>query len=71
MPDRTTDILIAGGGIAGLSASCAFGAAGFDVVCVDPVPPVTDRNVEGADLRTTVFLQPARRFLEHAGVWER
>ena len=71
MAAYTTDILIAGGGIAGLSASCAFGAAGFHVVCVDPVPPVTSHDAAGADLRTTAFLQPAQKFLGEAGVWER
>lgn len=65
------DILIAGGGIAGLAAAAAFGAAGFDVLCVDPAPPVTTREAAGADLRTTAFLQPARTFLEEAGLWDR
>ncbi len=70
--ERTkTDILIAGGGIAGLTAAAAFGAAGFDVICVDPAPPVTDAAAEGADLRTTAFLQPARDFLATAGLWDR
>ncbi|WP_147125484.1 UbiH/UbiF family hydroxylase [Shimia ponticola] len=64
-----TDILISGGGVAGLTAAAAFGTAGFDVLCVDPAPPVTDRDADGADLRTTAFLQPAQRFLEEAGVW--
>ncbi|MEM7252867.1 MAG: UbiH/UbiF family hydroxylase [Pseudomonadota bacterium] len=69
MATDTTDIVIAGGGIAGLSASCAFGAAGFRTLCVDPISPVIDRAEDGADLRTTAFLQPARSFLEEAGVW--
>ncbi|MEM1301453.1 MAG: FAD-dependent monooxygenase, partial [Pseudomonadota bacterium] len=64
-----TDILISGGGVAGLTAAAAFGTAGFDVICVDPAPPVTERDADGADLRTTAFLQPAQRFLEEAGVW--
>ena len=58
------DILISGGGIAGLTAAAAFGTAGFDVICVDPAPPVTERDAEGSDLRTTAFLQPARGLLE-------
>ncbi|MEM6638951.1 MAG: FAD-dependent monooxygenase [Pseudomonadota bacterium] len=66
---ENVDVLVAGGGIAGLSAACAFATDGFSVVCVDPSPPITDRRVAGADLRTTAFLQPARRFLERAGVW--
>jgi len=63
------DILISGGGLAGLSAAAAFGAAGFDVICVDPAPPVTERDADGSDLRTTAILQPGRDFLEEAGVW--
>lgn len=66
-----TDIFISGGGIAGLTAAAAFGTAGFSVVIADPAPPVTDAATEGADLRTTAFLQPARDTLEAAGVWPR
>ncbi len=66
-----SDILISGGGVAGLTAAAAFGAAGFEVICVDPAHPVTDEADAGADLRTTAFLQPARGLLEEAGLWER
>ncbi|ANT62057.1 2-octaprenyl-6-methoxyphenyl hydroxylase [Salipiger sp. CCB-MM3] len=65
------DILISGGGIAGLTAAAAFGSAGFSVLCVDPAPPVTEREAQGADLRSTAFLQPAQAFLAEAGLWER
>ncbi len=68
---ETTDILISGGGVAGLAAACAFGSAGFRVICVDPTPPVTDDTAEGADLRTTAFLQPSVPVLEAAGLWSR
>ncbi|KIC44630.1 2-octaprenyl-6-methoxyphenyl hydroxylase [Ruegeria sp. ANG-S4] len=68
---ESCDILVSGGGIAGLTAAAAFGAAGFDVICVDPTPPVTQRDVEGSDMRTTAFLQPARALLEQCGLWER
>lgn len=67
---ETCDILISGGGIAGLTAAAAFGSAGFDVICVDPAPPVTEREADGADMRTTAMLQPARDLLERAGVWD-
>lgn len=67
----TTDILISGGGVAGLTAACAFGSAGFRVICVDPAPPVTDAEAEGADLRTTAFLHPSVPVLEKAGLWQR
>ncbi len=66
-----TDILISGGGVAGLTAAAAFGTAGFSVVCVDPSPPVTSDAEAGADLRTTAFLQPSVPVLEQAGLWDR
>ena len=68
---ETTDILISGGGVAGLTAACALGTAGFRVICVDPAPPVTSAEDAGADLRTTAFLQPSRSVLEGAGLWSR
>ncbi|MGL5008585.1 MAG: FAD-dependent monooxygenase, partial [Paracoccaceae bacterium] len=64
-----TDIFISGGGVAGLTAAAAFGAAGFSVICAEPSPPVTDSTADGADLRTTAFLQPARDTLAAAGLW--
>jgi 2-octaprenyl-6-methoxyphenol hydroxylase len=71
MIQTDTDILISGGGVAGLTAACAFGAAGFSVLCVDPTPPVTDGTSDGADLRTTAFLQPAVQVLRASGLWDR
>lgn len=71
MSDLThCDILISGGGIAGLTAAAAFGTAGFHVICVDPTPPVTTREAQGADMRTTAMLQPARTLLDAAGLWD-
>jgi 2-octaprenyl-6-methoxyphenol hydroxylase len=68
---ETTDILISGGGVAGLTAACAFGSADFRVICVDPAPPVTRAEDDGADLRTTAFLQPSIPVLQAAGLWTR
>ncbi|MBL4769016.1 MAG: UbiH/UbiF family hydroxylase [Rhodobacteraceae bacterium] len=67
----TCDILISGGGIAGLTAAAAFGSAGYDVICVDPTAPITERDVEGSDMRTTAFLQPAQALLDDSGLWDR
>ncbi|WP_171558026.1 MULTISPECIES: UbiH/UbiF family hydroxylase [unclassified Roseobacter] len=66
-----TDILVSGGGVAGLIAASAFGQAGFSVICVDPAPPITERDAEGSDLRTTAFLQPSQTFLDKIGLWDR
>ncbi|WP_306112572.1 MULTISPECIES: UbiH/UbiF family hydroxylase [Roseovarius] len=65
------DIIVSGGGVAGLSAAALFGGAGFRVLCVDPAPPVTERDAEGSDLRTTAILQPAQALLAEAGIWDR
>lgn len=72
MSARTAvDVLVAGGGVAGLAATAAFAAQGLSVACVDPVPPVTTSDSGDADLRTTAFLMPAVEFLERAGLWYR
>ncbi|MGB2201928.1 MAG: UbiH/UbiF family hydroxylase [Pseudooceanicola atlanticus] len=65
------DIIVSGGGVAGLTAAALFGSHGFSVLLCDPAPPVTEGEAEGADLRTTAFLQPARALLEDAGLWDR
>ncbi|MFD1883320.1 UbiH/UbiF family hydroxylase [Paracoccus pacificus] len=65
------DVLISGGGVAGLIAAAGFGALGFRVICVDPTPPVTDEGAAGADLRSTAFLQPSIPVLANAGLWDR
>ncbi len=69
MTDTSVDIFISGGGVAGLCAAVAFGAHGFSVLCVDPVPPVTQQAEPGADLRTTAYLQPSQAFLDRIGLW--
>ncbi|MFK7746362.1 MAG: UbiH/UbiF family hydroxylase [Roseobacter sp.] len=71
MTDKNCDVLISGGGIAGLTAAAAFGTAGFDVVCVDPSPPITTRDDLKSDMRSTAMLQPARGVLDAAGLWDR
>lgn len=62
-----TDILIAGGGIAGMSAAARFAADGHRIMIVDPAPADIG---EGTDLRTTAFLQPGIETLKKAGVWD-
>ncbi|NAZ35777.1 FAD-dependent monooxygenase [Rubellimicrobium sp. CFH 75288] len=62
------DIVVAGGGAAGLAAAAAFGTLGLRVVCVDPAPE--DGPDPAGDLRTTAILAPGRVVLEGAGLWE-
>jgi len=70
MMRETVDVLVSGGGLAGMAAAAAFGSAGYSVLCVDPAPPVIAESDPGADLRTTAFLQPSVAVLRAAGLWD-
>ena len=68
---ENVDILVVGGGIAGLAAAARLASDGLSVVVADAAPPQpTDVARDGADLRTTAFLRPAVETLRRAGVWE-
>ena len=69
MARTEADIFIAGAGIAGLTAALAFSRAGFSVTLAAPHPPVTEAPSDGSDLRSTAFLQPAKRLFEEIGLW--
>ena len=64
-PMERVDILIAGGGIAGLTAAARLGVTGRRVDVVDPAP-----GGVAPDRRTTAFLQPAIDTLRRAGAWD-
>ncbi|WP_376874405.1 UbiH/UbiF family hydroxylase [Albirhodobacter sp. R86504] len=68
---ETVDVLISGGGVAGLTAAAAFASAGFSVMCVDPEAPATTESDPRADLRSTAFLQASLPVLAQAGLWAR
>ncbi|MCO6382722.1 FAD-dependent monooxygenase [Oceanicola sp. 502str15] len=68
MTRETTDILIAGAGIAGLTAAACFGQAGYSVTLAAPRPPSRDKT-EG-DQRSTAFLDPATALFSQAGLWD-
>ncbi len=70
MTKKFADVVVSGGGVAGLAAAVAFGSSGFDVLCVDPSPMGTNQKDPNADLRTTAYLQPAKKFLEQIGIWQ-
>ena len=65
-----TDVCVAGGGIAGMIAAISFASLGYKTVCVDPTAPVTNKLCQDADMRSTAFLQPARKLLLEIGLWE-
>lgn len=66
------DIVVVGGGVAGLVASIAFARAGFETLCIEPAPaPARSMEESGADLRSTAFLEPSIALMEEAGIWPR
>ena len=62
-----TDILVAGGGIAGLTAAAAFAHEGYTVTLAAPAAP--RRDAEG-DQRSTALLDPATQLFSKANLWE-
>ncbi len=63
--NNETDILVAGGGIAGMLATLVLANTGHRVLCVDPSPPTAQ-----PDLRSTAFLMPSVHVLESIGVFQ-
>lgn len=61
------DILVVGGGVAGLTATAVLAGAGRRTLCIDAAP----REAGAGDSRTTAFLRPAVDLLTEAGVWPR
>ncbi|MBB3263122.1 2-octaprenyl-6-methoxyphenol hydroxylase [Azospirillum sp. OGB3] len=65
----TTDVVVLGGGLAGLSMAAALATAGVPVVCIDRDSP--DRQAEDDfDIRTTAVAYASMKVLEGAGVWK-
>ncbi len=64
---KNFDIVIVGGGLAGLSLSCLLGHGGLSVACVDQADP----KIKPQDLRTTAISYGSRQILERTGVWPR
>jgi len=62
------DVLIIGGGIAGLTLGCALGGAGVTVVVVEPLPPERLTS-SGFDGRTTAVAAGSKAALAAIGVW--
>lgn len=68
-PERLScDVVVIGGGIAGLASAVALAQSGFDTICVDPLPADPERAGE-LDGRTTALLMPSITALDALGVW--
>lgn len=61
------DVVIAGGGIGGMTAAAVLGATGLEILCCDP-KPANASCPRDADLRTSALFLSALRTLESAGI---
>ena len=64
-----TDILVIGGGMAGLALTARLGEAGIRVTCIHDGPMPTEANA-GDDQRTTAILMPGVETLRGTGAWD-
>jgi 2-octaprenyl-6-methoxyphenol hydroxylase len=67
MPERV-EILVVGGGMAGMTMGCALAGTGIDVAVVDRVDPMkmTDAGFDG---RTTSIAHSSAKVFEGIGLW--
>ena len=63
----TTDVFIAGAGIAGSIAALSYAKSARNVIVADPF---SYEESSKFDYRTTAYLQPSKLFLELIGVWD-
>lgn len=62
------DVIIVGGGLAGLTLACLLGTHKFSVLCLDRDPPVEKNN---KDARATVLSHGTSLVLKEAGLWDK
>jgi len=67
--DLSMDVVIAGGGLAGMPLACALGAAGISVALIEPTPPEKLVTTE-FDGRTTAVAASSARMFESLGAWD-
>ncbi|HRD88665.1 MAG: UbiH/UbiF family hydroxylase [Candidatus Accumulibacter sp.] len=67
MPVSDFDVLIVGGGLAGLSLACALRASRLRLALVEQRPP---RPAQGWDARVYAISPANRSFLQEIGIWK-
>lgn len=67
--NQYADVIVIGGGPAGLSVSALLGNHGVNVICLDRDSRKTHLSTEYDD-RTTAISYGSRNVLRHAGVWD-
>lgn len=69
MSDTPFDIVVAGGGLVGLSLAAMLGRAGFSTALVEAREPVLDWPPDSVDLRVYAISRASENLLRDAGAW--
>ncbi|MEE2774835.1 MAG: FAD-dependent monooxygenase [Pseudomonadota bacterium] len=64
------DIIVVGGGVAGLTATAALGVLGFKVLCLESTEFRSQTKNSAQDIRSTAFLRGSVDLLKEIGIWE-
>lgn len=64
---KNSDIIIVGGGLAGMTQSLLLGNAGFKVICLDQGSIISQIKT---DERTTAISYGSAKIFEQAGIWQ-
>src|ERR1700744_5464268 len=70
MTERSSDVIVGGGGMVGLTLALALAQGGLKVVVCDPVPPKALLDA-GFDGRVSALSYSSLRMFEALGVWPR
>ncbi len=70
MLDEEWDVIVVGGGIAGLTATALFSKLDLKVLCIEPQKPLPQAKIQSSDLRSTAFLLKSIDIFKEAGVWK-
>ena len=70
MAKRNWDIIVVGGGIAGLVTTLLLAHLKLKVLCIEAHRPASKPQNRSADLRSTAYLLKSINLLKKAGVWD-
>ena len=70
MTDRNWDVIVVGGGIAGLVTTSLIAKLKLKVLCIEPHKPALEQSNKSADLRSTAYLLKSIELLKKVGVWD-
>ena len=69
MIEKNWDVIVIGGGIAGLITTVLLGNLKLKVLCVEPHKPPANQESQSSDLRSTAYLLKSIDLLKKAKVW--